>query len=163
MICLNPQLVNLKAFGTDGESELIKAFEMCFPNAVHLRCTNHLRQNVKDKLRDLNVSQSVSKEILADVFGTRIGTHFESGLADAQSEALFRKSLERLKARWNNLEKSCNPRETEPQFHAWFCRYKAEDIVKCVLPGVRSKAGCKDPTHFFTTNSSESLNHLIKQ
>ena len=28
---------------------------------------------------------------------------------------------------------------------------------------MRSKAGCKDPTSFFTTNSSESLNHLIKQ
>ena len=163
MIRLNPRLIGLKAFGTDGESELIKAFQMCFPNAVHLRCTNHLRQNVKDKLRDLNVSQSVSKEILADIFGTRIGTHFESGLADAQSEALFRKSLDRLKVRWNNLEKSCNSNETEPQFHAWFCRYKAEDIIKCVLPVVRSKAGYKNPTCFFTTNSSESLNHLIKQ
>ena len=62
-----------------------------------LRCTNHICQNVKDKLRDLNVSQSVTKEILADIFGTRIGTQFESGLADAQSEALFRKSLEPLK------------------------------------------------------------------
>ena len=111
MIRLNPQLANLKAFGTDGESELIKAFQMCFPKAVHLRCTNHLRQNVKDKLHNLNVSQSVSKEILADIFGTRIGTHFESGLADAQSEAVFKKSLERLKARWNNLEKSCNSDE----------------------------------------------------
>ena len=111
MIRLNPQLISLKAFGTDGESELIKAFQMCFLNAVHLRCTNHLRQNVKDKLRDLNMSQSVSKEILADIFGTRIGTHFESGLADAQSKALFRKSLDRLKARWNNLEKSCNLKE----------------------------------------------------
>ena len=69
MIRLNPQLISLKAFGTDGESELIKAFQMCFPNSVHLRCTNHLRQNVKDKLRDLNMSQIVSKEILADIFG----------------------------------------------------------------------------------------------
>ena len=40
---------------------------------------------------------------------------------------------------------------------------KTDDKVKCVLPSVRSKAGCKDPTHFFTTNSSEPLNHLIKQ
>ena len=123
-----------------------------------LRCTNHLRQNVKNKLHNLNVSQNVSKEILADIFGT----HFESGLADAQSEAVFKKSLERLKARWNNLEKSCNSEEKEPQFHAWFCHYKAEEVIKCVLPVVRSKAGCKDPTCFFTTNSSESLNHLIK-
>lgn len=52
-------------------------------------------QNIKDKLRDLNMSQNVTKEIVADIFGTRIGTHFESSLADAQSEALFKKSLER--------------------------------------------------------------------
>ena len=109
------------------------------------------------------MSQSVSKEILTDIFGAPIGTHFESGLADAQSEALFRKSLERLKPRWNNLEKSCNSDERESQFHAWFCHHKAEDIVKCVLPVVKSKAGFKDPMCFFTTNSSESLNHLIKQ
>ena len=162
MIRLNPQLVNLKAYGTDGESELIKAFHLCFPKAVHLRCTNHLRQNIKEKLRELNLPQSVSKEILADLFGTRIGTHFETGLADAESETAFNKSLE-LKTRWNNLEMSCNPTEREPRFHAWFCHYKAEEIVKCVLPRVRSQTGCKDPTHFFTTNSSESLNHVIKQ
>ena len=28
---------------------------------------------------------------------------------------------------------------------------------------MRSKVGCKDPTCFFTTNSSEYLNHIIKQ
>ena len=28
---------------------------------------------------------------------------------------------------------------------------------------MRSKASCRDPTCFFTTNSSEYLNHLIKQ
>jgi len=83
LIRLNPQLVNLKAFGTDGEPELIKAFQISFPRAVHLRCTNHIRQNVKDKLRTLNIPQSVSKEFLADIFGTRIGTHFEASLVDA--------------------------------------------------------------------------------
>ena len=148
--------MNLKAYGTDGESELIKAFHLCFPKAVHLRCTNHLWQNIKG---ELNIPLSVSKEFLADIFGTRIGTHFETGLADSESEADFKKSLERLKARWNNLEKSCSPSEREPRFHAWFCCYKAEEIAKCVLPGVRSQ----DPTCFFTTNSSESLNHVIKQ
>ena len=39
MIHLIPQLVNLKAFGTDGKSELKKAFQMCGPKDVHLRCT----------------------------------------------------------------------------------------------------------------------------
>ena len=60
LILLNPNLINLKAFGTDGEPEFIKAFNVCFPSAVHLRCTLHLRQNVKDKLRNLGVPQSVA-------------------------------------------------------------------------------------------------------
>jgi len=59
IISLNPELTKLKAFGTDGEPGLIKAFHVCFPQATHLRCTNHIRQNVKDKLRSLGVSQSV--------------------------------------------------------------------------------------------------------
>ena len=37
LLRLNPHLMKLKAFGTDGEPELIKAFNMCFPNATHLR------------------------------------------------------------------------------------------------------------------------------
>ena len=117
MIKLNPELVNLIAFGTDGELELIKAFQICFPKAIHLRCTNYLQQNFKVKLHELKVSPSVSKEILAHIFDTHIGTLFDSGLADAESEAVFRKSLECLKSRWNNLEKSCNPIEKEPHFH----------------------------------------------
>ncbi len=163
LIRLNPRLVDLRAYGTDGEPELIKAFGICFPKAIHLRCTNHMRQNIKEKLRALNIQESVSKEFLADIFGTWIGTHFEVGLADADSEASFAKSLEAVEAKWNNLEMSCNPIETAPQFHAWFCRYKAEKIAKCVLPEARRQAGCKDPTCLFTTNSGESLNHVIKQ
>lgn len=98
---------------------------MCFPKAVHLRCTNHICQNIKDKLRQLSIPQHVSKEILADIFGTRIGTQFESGLADAESELIFTRSLEQVKVKWNNLERSCNGSSVTPQFHAWFCEYKA--------------------------------------
>ena len=160
LIRLNPQLTELKAFGTDGEPELIKAFHVCFPKAVHLRCTNHLRQNVKDKLRSLGVPQSVFSEFLSDVFGVQKGSNFEAGLVDADSEASFSTALDNLKHRWNNLERSCHG--SDPQFHSWFCKYKASDIIKCVLPGVRVKAGVS-PTHRFTTNVSESINHVIKQ
>ena len=72
LVRLNPRLINIKSFGTDGEPELIKAFNICFPNEVHLRCTNHLRQNIKDKLRSLNIPQSVWKEFLADILGNRL-------------------------------------------------------------------------------------------
>ena len=43
-----------------------------------------------------------------------------------------------------------------------FASFKAEDIIKCALPPVRIQAGA-DPHHLFTTNSSESLNHIIKR
>ena len=97
MIRLNPKLSGLKAYGKDGEPELIKAFSICFPKAIHLRCTNHMRQNIKEKLRELNIPQHVSKETLADIFGSRNATHFEVGLADAQSEMIFTRSLEQVK------------------------------------------------------------------
>ena len=38
---LNPNLIDIKCIGTDGEPELIK---MVFSKAVHLRCTNHVRR-----------------------------------------------------------------------------------------------------------------------
>ena len=70
-------------------NSVIKAFKIRFRSAIHLRCTNHLRQTIKDKLRELNIPQHISKEILADIFGLRNATHFESGLADADSKSSF--------------------------------------------------------------------------
>ena len=130
--------------------------------AAHLRCMNHMRQNVKDKLRNLRISQGVMREFLDDIFGKRVGSHFEAGLVDAKSESAFRTALEGLKCRWNNLERSCSSGSTDPQFHSWFCKYKAEDIIKCALPSVRVRAGV-DSQCLFTTNSSESLNRVIKE
>lgn len=162
LIRLNPRLINLKAFGTDGEPELIKAFNVAFPKAVHLRCTNHMRQNVKDKLHSLKIPKDIWNEFLADIFGKQTGSHLEMGLADAQSEKSFWEALAQLVVRWNNLERSCIPPGTKPQFHDWFCEYKAKDIVECVLPKVRAKAGIRNPDRKFTTNASEALNHVIK-
>ena len=164
LIRLNPALIGLRAFGTDGEPELIKAFRLLFPNAVHLRCTNHLRQNIKHKLHELNCSaQSVCSEFLADVFGKKVGSHLEAGLVDLDSPSSFDKALKALQPKWNNLERSCNPGNSEPQFYSWFVKYKAHDLTTGVLPEVRRQAGLSDPTVLYTTNSSEALNHLIKQ
>ena len=119
--------------------------------------------NIKDKLRALNIQQSVSKDFLSDIFDTQIATHFKMGLANAgESEAALTESLQRVKVKWSNLEKSYTLSKQEHQFHAWFSYYKADEIMTYFLPGARCRAGCKDPTSFFT-NSSESLNHVIKQ
>ena len=42
--------LELKAYGTDGEPELIKAFGIYFPEAIHLRCTNHHDETSKKKI-----------------------------------------------------------------------------------------------------------------
>ena len=163
LIRLNSALIGLKAFGTDGEPELIKAFRLLFPKAVYLRCTNHLRQIIKDKLRDLYCpTQSVSSEFCTDILGRKVGSHFEAGLADSDSPSSFDKALKSLEPKWNNLKRSCNPSKTEPQFHSLFVQCKAHNFITCVLPKVRRQAGLSEPTALYTTNSSESLNHLIK-
>ena len=160
---LNPKLANLKAFGTDGEGELIKSFNVAFPKAVHLRCMNHLRQNVRDKLHTLKIPKDSCKEFLVDIFGCQTGSHLEMGLVDAASEDSFFQALQNLKKKWNNLERGHIIPESDPKFYDWFSRYKADEIVKCVLPSVRMKAGLKDSSTHFTTNCSESLNHVIKK
>lgn len=66
LIMLNPQLIRLKAFGTDGEPELKKAFSVVFPTAVHLRCINHMRQNVNDKLHALHIPKDIWNEFETD-------------------------------------------------------------------------------------------------
>ena len=129
---------------------------------MHLRCINHLRQNVKDKLRSLGLSQELSKDILADIFGRQVGSHFEKDLVDAEDKKLFLAYLESVTQKWNNLERSINP-ENEPQFHSWFFREKVQIIIDCVFPEVRLKAQMTgDPIPLFTTNYSESINHIIK-
>ena len=150
LVRLNPKLVNIKAFGTDGEGELIKAFKMAFPKAVH-RCMNHLRQNIKDKLHSLNIPRDVWRDFLLDIFGGQTGSHFETGLVDCSSSESFWKTLRNLESRWNNLERGCILPDADPRFHHWFAQYKADEIVNCVLPTVRAKAGLKDSSSHFTT------------
>ena len=139
LIRLNQKLMNLKCFGTDGEPELIKAFNICFPKAVHLRCVNHLRQNIKDKLRSLGITQGDCKEFLSDIFGVQRGDHLEVGLIDAESEAMFSSALKRLKDKWNNLERSFIAPGSPPQFYDWFLKYKVNSIITCPT---RSKETC---------------------
>ena len=130
LISYNPSLVNLRAFGTDGEPELAKAFKLSFPNAVHLRCTNHFRQNVKDKLSSIGISQSIWKEYLYDIFGCQLGSHYQKGLIDSASTSCFLDSLQKSKAKWNNLESSCFGHGHCPHFFDWFVKYKSE-IWQC--------------------------------
>lgn len=61
---------SVRAYGTDGKQALSSAAADAFPFATHLRCVNHLRDNVTDHLRKLLLPEAVIKEVLCDIFGT---------------------------------------------------------------------------------------------
>ena len=97
-----------------------------------------------------------------DIFGTQVGTHFE-GFVDSADAAAFNANLASLKTMWNNLETCANP-ALKPEFHSWFTEYKGPEVVAYVLPEVRKKAQISGhPLPLYTTNQSESINHMIKQ
>lgn len=64
LISLCPSLTHIRSFGTDGEKALYEAFSATFPEAVHVRCFNHFKANVEEKLKDLHGRH----EIIADIF-----------------------------------------------------------------------------------------------
>jgi len=95
---LNKNLSNICAFGTDGETALIDAFQQQCKNAVHLTCFTHFRENIKRKLRELNVPSGVIQEYVFQIFGGQRGTTFVEGLADSTSEIDFDEKLASLES-----------------------------------------------------------------
>ena len=68
-----PELKNLKAFGTDGDVSLVNGIQAVFPEAQHLLCDLHMRDNIASELSKANVLQTVRDEVLTDIFGKRKG------------------------------------------------------------------------------------------
>lgn len=64
VISLDTKVAEVRAFGSDGEPELIMAFSLAFRNAVQLRCFSHFRQYIKDELREVNMLQLATKKSL---------------------------------------------------------------------------------------------------
>ena len=162
LISLNGKTAEIKAFGSDGEPELIKAFSLAFRDAVQLRCFSHFRQNIKDKVREIGMHESATKTILDDIFGRQIGSHFEEGLVDAEEEKTFWSMLDSLEIEWSNLERGCYLQKTVPSFFNWFKRYKAPVVAETMLRSIHKKANLGTPPCQLTTNHSESINSVIK-
>lgn len=54
LISLCPSLRNIRAFGSDGETQLYQAFQMQFLEAIHLQCFQHFRTNLVTRLEKLH-------------------------------------------------------------------------------------------------------------
>lgn len=90
MVNFEPKIKDLLAYGSDGETAISIPFKNSFPKAVHLLCSLHEKANIRRKLEnELRLPKQVSEEFVADIFGRKFGTVFESGLADAEHEEEF--------------------------------------------------------------------------
>lgn len=96
ILSLNKDTRGILAFGTDGEEELYRAMRFSFPHAIHLRCFNHFRENCKEQLKSSNVPDEAQKEIVADIFGRRVGGTLEKGTCMLSMILMKHKTLHKL-------------------------------------------------------------------
>ena len=148
-----PLASSLRAYGTDGEQALSNAAAEAFPFAVHLRCVNHLRDNMTAHLHKQLLPEDVIKEVLKDVFGTCT----ETGLIHASIKE-FDAKLQLLKNRWDLLEK---PYKTCPVVFRWFKLHVSPIIRENVRSELLRDLGMEEEK--YTQNNSESLNALVKR
>ena len=127
MVAQNRNLVRLRAFGTDGEKPLIDAFLHEFKFAVHLTCFNHVRRNIKDKLRDVKIPDDVQTEILNDIFGRKVGSTQLTGLVDSVSRYSFEEKLGTLISKWK-LKDMDGDDGPVSLFCSWFHANKEEVV-----------------------------------
>lgn len=73
-------------YGTDGEENIASAFSQVFPNAQHLCCDIHMKENVKRKLAECGIMGHIASEIMYDIFGKAVsGDKVEGGLIHCTS------------------------------------------------------------------------------
>ena len=101
VISLNNYLKASHAFGADGEVPLADAFSHKFKEAIKLTCFNHMRQNIKDKMRRLAIPEERQSVILNDIFGKQIGSTLLTGLVDSKSVATYEQKVVYLMEKWS--------------------------------------------------------------
>jgi len=144
--------VSLKGYCTDSEEALRQALAQVFPSSVSLLCKVHAQRNIEDKCRKLRLSQSVTNDIINDIFGS-------GGLVFASSYEEYNSTLDVLTKKWDEQEFSESP--DEPCFSKYFRRYKADEIWNHVSAKASSDAGFGDEVQ--TNNIPESANAFVKR
>ena len=150
------------AVGTNGEQALVKALRDVFSEqTIHLRCFLHMKDNIRRKLTDLLLPESVREEIVRDIFGFQQGTVYVKGVLDASDEEDFSQRLVSLKEKWDTFEYSIHPHQ-QPQFYSWLLKNEANDMKVSMISSVRESAGLGSPPAIYTTNRNESMNNVAK-
>lgn len=160
LVGLSYQLEGIRAFGTDGEKALSDAFSHEFGFSQRLTCFIHVRRNIKDKLTECNIPPYLSQKILDDVFGKKLGCVLVEGIVGATDDRDFQNKLEALLQSWHNLEMPST--SDVEKFIKYFIDNTAPVIRDTMLRPVRIECCLGCPPDIFTTNSSESVNAVLK-
>ena len=86
MVWFEPSLHNIKAFGTDGGSNVYKALKASFSNADHLLCFIHAEDSIIRKCVNLNID---SRICIKKIFGAKFVNTKVKELVDCNSDEQF--------------------------------------------------------------------------
>lgn len=159
--CLKTEGVTSLAFGMDGECAMELGFEDVFPihngENIHLRCFDHVHDDMKQKLLSMKVDETNRKTIISDILGKEYGGTRIMGLVDSET-------AEEFEQRYVDMEK-----EWPEEFQSWMqttrgrVRSLKETLKQCMLKPVRTNAGLGDPPNKWSNQRTESMNNVIKE
>lgn len=143
----------LHATGTDNETALRNAVSAEFYRSHPLLCYLHSKKNVKEKARQLGLSQSLTARILEDLYARK------SGLVWSSSKEEFDTRVQGLLQEWETLESS--ERKGPAKFGDYFCQFKLEDMRERMSKYVMEGLGLGEEPYI--QNIPESVNSMIKE
>ena len=146
-----PGLKNhLKVLGADGENSILNQTCNEFTSALLLMCTKHVKDNIKQKLP--NIEEHEKKEMINDLFGTMN----VKGVVDSIDMDEFDRRMKTFYSKWE-VQRNCGA-------FLKYLRTHKEDILKFhVTEGVVKAAEICDSPQRFYNNNMESINNLIKK
>ena len=71
MLRLESKLAGMRVFGSDSEKNVYWPFSNLFPTIIHLLCDLNMKDNIQNKLQNLQFRNCEKDEILADIFGKK--------------------------------------------------------------------------------------------
>ncbi len=122
-------------YGTDGEENMAKAFSDAYPDAKHLLCDIHMRDNVNRKLNQLGITGEVASDIVFDIFGKKVDGGIDGGLVDCTSTEEFESALKEITKKWITIHGK------GADFVECFLKEKASVIRESARADVRSVGG----------------------
>ena len=129
--------------GTDDEQALVKAITTIIPEATHVLCTRHLKENARQKLTDDAIDMQDRNDTLRKMFG-------QDGITNADDTISF-------DAKCDEFENFCSA--ISDPFLQYFNRKLKKHLKSKVNEPVRDALISEN----WTNNNCESINYVLKQ